>query len=65
MVSAAELSIWKCKKLNWEKWFTKTVQYLYHFLVRDPFNWAKKDAFVDSIWPTETISLGLVAMKTL
>ncbi len=39
MVSAAESSIWRCTKHNWEKWSTKTVQY---FLVSNPFNWAKK-----------------------
>jgi hypothetical protein len=42
----------------------KKVQYLYRFLVRDPFNWAKKPIFVDSMWLTETVSPSLVAVKT-
>ncbi len=65
MVSAAESSIWRCTKCNQEKWSTKTVQYLYRFLVRDPFNWAKNPTSVDSIWSTETISPGVVATKIL
>ncbi len=41
------------------------VQYLCSFLERDPFNWMKKPTSVDSIWSTETISLGLVVAKIL
>ncbi len=48
-----------------EKWSTKTVQYMYRFFVRVPFNWAKKPTSVDSIWLTETISPGLAATKIL
>ncbi len=65
MVSVVELSIWRCTKCNWEKWSTKTVQYLFRFFVRDPLNWAKKPTSVDSIWLTETISPGLAMMKIL
>jgi hypothetical protein len=67
MVSAADLSIWRCTKCNQEKWSTKTVQYLYRFFVRDPFNWVKKptSVSVDSIWLTGTISPGLVESKIL
>ncbi len=52
-------------KMRSEEVVHKTVQYLYRFLVRDPFNWAKKPTSADSIWSTETISPGLVAMKIL
>jgi hypothetical protein len=65
MVSAAESSFWRCTKRNQEKWSTKTVQYLYRFFVRDPFNWVKKPTSVDSIWSTETILPGLAVMKIL
>ena len=43
----------------------KILQYLCCFLVKDPFNWAKKPTSVDSTWSTETVSPGLVATKTL
>jgi hypothetical protein len=41
------------------------VQYLYRFLVSEPFNWVKKPTSVDSIWLTEAVSPGLAATKTL
>ena len=44
---------------------TKMVQHWYRFLVSFPFNWTKNPTSVDTIWSTETVSPGLVAVKTL
>jgi hypothetical protein len=59
------VSILRCTKCNREKWSTRTVHYLYRFLVRNPFNWEENPTSVDSIQSTETNSPGLVAMKIL
>ncbi len=73
LLQTFQMLVWQAWSLRWRHQFggaqnaigrsgpQKTVQYLYRFSVRDPFNWAKKPTSVDSIWSTETISPGLVA----